>query len=91
MTRAELVEKIQAERAGGMSRKAVAELLDAVFEEIGRTVKKSGRFSYPGFGTFTVKKRKARVGRNPQTGTAIKIPPTKTVAFKASPDLKDSL
>jgi DNA-binding protein HU-beta len=54
-------------------------------------VKKSGRFSYPGFGTFTLKKRKGRTGRNPRTGAEIKIAPTKTVGFKPSPDLKKSL
>lgn len=91
MTKAELVEKIQADNAQAMSKKNVAELVDAVFDEIGKAVKKSGRFSYPGFGTFTLKKRKGRTGRNPQTGQEIKIAPTRTVGFKPAPDFKKNL
>jgi len=91
MTKAELVEKIQADNATTLSRKNVAEIVDAVFDEVGKSVRKSGRFSYPGFGTFTLKKRKARVGRNPQTGQEIKIAPTRTVGFKPAPDFKKTL
>lgn len=91
MTKAELIEKIQSENAQSMSKRAVSELVDSIFDEIGRAVKKSGRFSYPGFGTFTLKKRKGRIGRNPQTGAEIKIAPTKTVGFKPAPDFKKSL
>ena len=54
-------------------------------------ISNGGRFSYPGFGTFTVRERKARTGRNPRTGEAIKIPKSKTVAFKAAPGLKGDL
>jgi len=45
----------------------------------------------PGFGTFTVKRRAGRVGRNPQTGVEIQIAPTKTVGFKPAPELKRAL
>jgi DNA-binding protein HU-beta len=91
MTKAELVEKIQADKAQTMSKKNVAGLVDAVFDEIGKAVRKAGRFSYPGFGTFTLKKRKGRTGRNPQTGQEIKIAASKTVGFKPAPELKKSL
>jgi DNA-binding protein HU-beta len=50
-----------------------------------------GRFSYPGFGTFTVKTRKAREGRNPKSGDTIKIAESKSVGFKAAPNLKTSV
>ena len=56
-----------------------------------KAIKKDKRFSYPGFGTFTVKKRKARKGRNPKTGEIIDIAPTRTVAFKPAPNFKASL
>ena len=67
------------------------ELIDIVFEQVGSAVKEGGRFSYPNFGTFTVKERKAREGRNPRTKEPIQIPASKTVNFKPAPTLKDSL
>ena len=91
MTKAELVEQVQAQGGGELSRKALAELVGAIFEEIGSAVRQDGRFTYPGFGTFTVKERKARTGRNPRTGEEIKIAPGKTVGFKPAPELKKSL
>ena len=56
-----------------------------------KAIGKDKRFAYPGFGTFTVRKRKARTGRNPQTGDKIKIAASKTVAFKPAPKFKGSL
>ena len=63
-------------------------------EEIGgycKTIKKEGRFFYPGFGTWTIRQRKARRGRNPQTGAEIKIKASKTVGFKPAKELKSGL
>lgn len=91
MTKAELIQKIQEEKGALLSKKHVAGIVDAVFDEIAKSVRKEKRFSYPGFGTFTVKKRKGRTGRNPQTGAEIKIAPSKTVGFKPAPELKKSL
>jgi DNA-binding protein HU-beta len=91
MTKAELVEAIHAKHGTGMSRRAVGELIDEVFSQVGKSVKKQGRFVYPGFGTFSLKKRKARAGRNPQTGAEIKIGASKTVGFRPAPELKKSL
>jgi DNA-binding protein HU-beta len=91
MTKAELIEKIQAEKGAELSKKAVSEIVDAVFDEIARSIRKDKRFTYPGFGTFGLKKRKGRLGRNPQTGAEIKIAPSKTVGFKPSPEFKRSL
>ena len=58
---------------------------------LAKAIRKDKRFSLPGFGTFTVKRRAGRVGRNPQTGAEIKIAPTKTVGFKPAPELKKGL
>ncbi|HMC34511.1 MAG TPA: HU family DNA-binding protein, partial [Myxococcales bacterium] len=58
---------------------------------IGRAVKKDGRFTYPGFGTWTIRSRKARRGRNPQTGEEIKIKASRTVGFKPAKELKSGL
>jgi DNA-binding protein HU-beta len=88
MTKADLIETVAGK---GMTKKAAAELVDTLFLTIGKTIKKEGRFSYPGFGTWTVRARKARKGRNPQTGAEIKIKASKTVGFKPSPELKSGL
>ena len=74
-----------------LSKRLAGEILDATFEAISKAIKKEKRFAYPGFGTFTVRSRKARKGRNPQTGEEIKIKASKTVGFKPAPTLKNSL
>ena len=71
--------------------KDAEEILDAVFREMGRALSGNGRFAWPGFGTFTVKERAARTGRNPQTGEAMKVAASRTVAFKPAPSLKGGL
>ena len=74
-----------------LSKRLAGEILDATFDAISKAIKKEKRFAYPGFGTFTVRSRKARKGRNPQTGEEIKIKASKTVGFKPAPTLKNSL
>ncbi len=91
MTKAELVEKLHKDWKGEVTKKQVTELLDGVFENIAKTIKKEKRFSYPGFGTFVVRARKARKGRNPQTGEVIKIKASKSVGFRPAKALKDRL
>ncbi len=91
MTKAELVEKIHATNNGQVTKKLASDLVDAVFENVATAIRKEKRFSYPGFGTFVVRARKARKGRNPQTGEAIKIKASKGVGFRAAKSLKDKL
>jgi len=91
MTKAELIEAVHEKNGADLSRRAVSDLIDSVFAEIGKSIKKQGRFVVPGFGTFSLKKRKGRIGRNPRTGAELKIPPSKTVGFKPAPDFKKSL
>ena len=90
MTKAELIEVITA-KTQAPSKALVTSIIDQLFLTAGATVKKEGKFSYPGFGTFSLRKRKARKGRNPQTGEVIKIKASKTVGFKPAPRLKNSL
>ena len=90
MTKADLIESV-AKQGEGMTKKAAGEMVDALFTTLGKTIKKEGRFTYPGFGTFTVRARKARKGRNPQTGAEIKIKASKTVGFKPAKELKGAL
>ena len=90
MTKADLIERVKATRPD-LSKRQVSDVVDAVFENLARAIRKDKRFSVPGFGTFSLKKRAGRVGRNPQTGAEIQIAPTRTVGFKPAPELKRSL
>jgi len=74
-----------------VSKTAVREVLDTAFEEMVKVIKKEKRFAVPGFGTFTVRTRKAKTGRNPKTGEPIKIKASKTIGFKPAPSVKDAL
>ncbi len=65
--------------------------LEAFFATVQKSLKKGEDVSVVGFGTFTVRKRAARVGRNPRTNEAIKIKASKVPAFKAGKTLKDAL
>jgi DNA-binding protein HU-beta len=92
MTKAELIDQVvKSSQEKNLSKKTIGDLVDTVFDTVGRAIKKDSRFSYPGFGTFTVKKRAARKGRNPRTGAEIRIKASKTVGFKPAPTLKKSL
>ncbi len=91
MTKAELIAAVADKCGGGLSKKAVEGIVDGVFETMAGAIAKEGRFAYPGFGTYTVKKRAARTGRNPRTGESIKIPASKSVGFKAAPAFKGKL
>ncbi|GAC1338289.1 MAG: HU family DNA-binding protein [Myxococcales bacterium] len=88
MTKADLIQSVADH---GLTKKAAAEMVDALFGTIGKAIKKEGRFSYPGFGTWTVRQRRARKGRNPQTGAEIKIKASRTVGFKPARELKTGL
>jgi DNA-binding protein HU-beta len=92
MNKQELIEAVAKKvQKYEVSKAAVKEIIDTAFEEIAKAIKKEKRFQMPGFGTFTVKTRKARTGRNPQTGEEIKIKASKTVGFKPAPSFKESL
>ena len=90
MTKAELLDAI-AKANEGMTKKQVAMMVDVVFMTMSKAIMKDGEFSYPGFGSFKIRKRKARTGRNPQTGETMKIKASKTVGFKPAKALKDKL
>lgn len=86
MNRKELVEALS-EKTG--STKADAERnISALLEIISETLKKGGDIALVGFGTFSVKKRAARTGRNPATGAELKIKASKVASFKAGATLK---
>lgn len=91
MTKAEFIEQVLESVEGDMTKKSCNEVVDAVFAVMTHTVKKEGRFAFPGFGSFMLRRRKARVGRNPQTGEAIKIKASKSVGFKPAQAFRGAL
>lgn len=89
MTKGDLINAVA--RGVKLSKRAAGDAVEATFEALARALKKDKRFQVPGFGTFTVRFRKARKGRNPQTGAEITIKASKTVGFKPAPTLKKGL
>ena len=89
MTKAELIDAMAA--GADITKAAAALALDAYVVAVTKVLKKGGKVGLVGFGTFSVSKRKAREGRNPQTGTTIKIPAKKVVKFKAGKELASKI
>ena len=89
MNKAELVAAV-AEKAE-LSKKDAAEAIDAVLATITDALKNDDKVQVVGFGTFEVRQRAARKGKNPQTGAVVDIPAAKVPAFKAGKALKDAI
>ena len=89
MTKADLINAVA--KAAKVSKRAAGNAVDVTFSSLVKSIKKDKRFQMPGFGTFTVRSRKARKGRNPQTGVVINIKASRTVGFKPAPSLKKGL
>ncbi len=89
MTKQDLVKKV-ADMAG-MTNVDAGKALDALVDVITAALKKGDKVTWTGFGTFEVRSRAARMGRNPQTGAPLHIAASKTPAFKAGKSLKDSV
>lgn len=89
MNKSDLVDAM-AEDAG-ISKAAAKKALDSVMNNVEKTLKKGGRVSLVGFGSWSVSKRAARDGRNPQTGKTIKIAAKNVVKFKPGSELKEAV
>lgn len=89
MNKAELIEAV-ADR-GGFSRAEASRAVEATFEAITRALRKGEKVAVVGFGNFGVRKRAARMGRNPKTGAPIRIPAGRSPGFKAGKALKDAV
>lgn len=93
MNKAELIEAVA--KKSGATKAETGRVLDALFDTgdgvIAKTLKKGGRIQITGFGSFEVRKRAARKGRNPRTGETIKIKASKNPVFKAGKSLKDAM
>ena len=89
MNKAELIDAVA--NSADLSKASAARALDAALDSITKSLKKGDAVTLVGFGTFIVRKRAARTGRNPRTGEAIKIKASKVPAFKAGKALKDAI
>ncbi len=89
MNKTELIDQIAEE--ADISKASAGRALDAALEAITASLKSADPVSLVGFGTFTVRERAARTGRNPQTGAPIQISAAKVPAFKPGKGLKDAL
>jgi nucleoid DNA-binding protein len=90
MNKAELVAEVQKTLGDDASKESAEKAVKAVLESIIKGVKKDKNVQLIGFGTFTVTKRAARTGVNPQTGEKMKIKASKSVKFKPGATLKDA-
>lgn len=89
MTKDEFVAKVASKT--GQSKASVNKTLKVTLDTISQTLKKGGKITFVGFGTFSTSKRAKRQGRNPRTGKPITIPATRVAKFKAGKGLRDSV
>jgi integration host factor subunit alpha len=89
MTKADIVERIYKE--AGFSKKEAAELVDLVFKVIKDTLSKGEKVKISGFGNFSIRDKATRIGRNPQTGSAMNISARRVLTFKPSQILKEDI
>jgi DNA-binding protein HU-beta len=89
MLKADIVEKVAKE--AHLTKKAAKESIDSAFDNIFAALKKGEKVVISGFGTFLIRGRKARPGRNPKTGQTIQLPSMNTVGFIASKGIKKTV
>jgi DNA-binding protein HU-beta len=89
MTKAELIDAVAKE--AGVSKTDAERTIGAFFDTVVKSAKKGDKIAWPGFGSFSTSKSKARTGRNPQTGAAEKIAASTRMKFTASSTLKSAL
>jgi DNA-binding protein HU-beta len=89
MNKQELISKIAGDT--GMTKTGAAAAVDSFIDGVVKTLKKGGSITFVGFGTFKTSTRKARIGRNPQTGASVKIPKRRVARFSAGKGLKKAL
>ena len=89
MTKADLVAKIATD--SGLTRANAEKAVNGFLSVVAGALAQGDKITLVGFGTFEVAKRSARDGRNPRTGAALKIPPSKTVKFRVGSKLKDAV
>ncbi len=91
MNKADLIEEVQRNLGADCSKAHAERVVNSVLASIQRGLKKDKEVQLVGFGTFAVKSRKARMGRNPQTNEPIQIAASRTVGFRPGTGLKDNV
>ena len=89
MTKADIIDNIR--EKVGLAKVDIAEIVESVFDIIKETAQREEKIVISGFGVFATKNKRARRGRNPQTGSDLQISPRRIVTFKPSPVLKASV
>ncbi len=89
MTKADIVEDVY--KSVGFTKKESTEIVELIFETMRQTLEKRVTVKISGFGNFVIRKKRMRMGRNPQTGEEIKITPRRVLTFKPSQVLKNSI
>ena len=87
MTKAELVEEVS--RVSDLTKKHSEVIVDTVFESIIEALKRGEKIELRGFGSFRIRNRASRQGRNPKTGTGVSVPAKKVPYFKPGKEIKD--
>ena len=91
MTKAEFIDEVKNKRGVNLTRRDAEHLVNVVFEVLETAVRRDKKFTFPGFGTFEVRQRKARMGTDPRTQEPLRIRASRSVFFRASPRLKRGL
>ena len=91
MTKAQFIDEVKNTRGVDLTRKQTEAVVNAVFDTLSTAIRREKKFTFPGFGAFQVRTRKARPGRDPRTQALIQLKATKTVAFRPAPKLRNLL
>ncbi|NOY84743.1 Integration host factor beta subunit [hydrothermal vent metagenome] len=87
MTKAELIDKVSLDYTT-LTRREIEILINTIFDSIKETLAKGDKIEIRGFGSFRLRHRREREGRNPKTGTVVTVPPKKVPFFKAGKELR---
>jgi integration host factor subunit beta len=87
MTKADLVEEVT--KLGDLTRRDSETIVEAVFDSVIGALRSGDKIEIRGFGSFRIRQRKPRIGRNPKTGTKVEVPAKKVPYFKPSKELRD--
>lgn len=90
MTKSELIEKLS-EEYPSMTKKQIEFIVNGVFSSIKDTLKNGGKVEIRGFGSFKVREKSAKIGRNPKTGEKVEVPAKKVPYFKPGKEIKEQL
>ena len=88
MTKAELVEKVS-EKVDGLTKKQTEVIINTIFDSIKDALSKEDKVEIRGFGSFRIRHRRAKTGRNPKTGATVSVPPKKVPFFKAGKEMRE--